>query len=180
VIGAGNHDTHVTKHNHTDLVALLVQRLNSGRHDTVDVRHGGYTGLVRYALGKGRRPFQLFYHHGTGKDAKASGGAGQYANFHWIEGVDVVWLGHLHSRLVQHFYRFHTPAIGDEPEERHVAFVRTGSYLKTYSGQGQSSVWQQGMKTNYGSIAAHCPHGRGGARVSLALTKKAFDMEVTQ
>lgn len=164
MIGAGNHDDALTKNNSFDPVLALVDRLND--YLTVKtISYGGYCGFICYRIAtKGRKLFNIFYHHGFGKSKLSD----QYSQLHWIEGVDVVWLGHLHSRTNAHYVRMSPPAYGSTSEYRDVRFVRTGAYINTYKGQSQKSIHKSGGVVNYGVLAAHHPYGTGGARILLS------------
>ena len=175
VCGVGNHDS--SKHTSFDPVLALVTRLNEHLARSASshlISYGGYCGLVIYRLGPSLRRFTVFYHHGWGKGASFSRAVSDYTQLsQWLEGVDLYWLGHLHSRIAAHATKIGPPLreLDETPTIREVRFVRTGAYLHTYANQSTESVNTQGRVASYGSDAAHIPYGLGGARVVVSAPK---------
>jgi len=161
VIGIGNHESACESHSATDPVLALIKALSPRRID-----HGGYCGLTIYDLPDGKT-LTFFRHHGWGKGGSLSKSVTDWNQMLWIEGADVLWLGHLHTRLTAHLVKMVIPATGCEPILRDVRLVRTGSYLHTYRGQSQSDLQAHGRKANYASDAGLPCYGLGGARVFL-------------
>lgn len=168
MLGCGNHDDALSKHNSFDFVRQLVKDLRSRGSP---VQYGGYAGFIdcRFNLGPGRtrERFVVFYHHGTGGGAALSGVAGDAAKFAWVEGAQVLWLGHKHQRMSVPLRRLSCPDRGHGPVEREVRFVRTGAYMRPYGGQSAASALGDGRLGNYAADGGYAPQSPGGARVVL-------------
>jgi hypothetical protein len=154
LVGVGNHDHAGVKFASVDPVLLLVDRLNDlleAKDSPHRIAYGGYAGMACYRLGidlfnSSADRFTIFYHHGWGKGSSLRASAGQYGDLGFVEGCDVYWLGHLHSRLTAHVLKVAPPtSLGAyEPVVRDVRFVRTGSYLHTHRGQSLASLKSEG------------------------------------
>lgn len=180
VIGTGNHDDKLASKHSFDPVRQLVKGLRSLGSS---VSYGGYTGFVDYRIapgfGRARERLVVFYHHGTGGGAALSGVAGDAAKFAWVEGAQVVWLGHKHQRLSLPLRRLACPNTGHGPVEREVWFVRTGAYMRNYAGQSAESALRDGRKGNYAADGGYAPQSTGGARVVLHFDKRSPGYRVT-
>jgi hypothetical protein len=180
MIGVGNHDDRMAKLHSYDLVRDLVKEL---RARGSEVSYGGYTGFVDYrlALGPGRRPerFVVFYHHGTGGGSALSGVAGDAAKFSWVEGADVIWLGHKHQPMSVPLARLACPPSGNDCKLRHVRFVRSGAYMHSYTGQGCEDALKNGRRAFYAADGGYAPQAPGGARVKISFPKKESGYKVT-
>lgn len=72
VIGYGNHDTSITKHNEFDLIECFVMRCKDRGYD--NVFRSAYSGMIKFRnkTTKGAESLSLYHHHGmeTGKRSK--------------------------------------------------------------------------------------------------------------
>lgn len=187
MIGVGNHEATCEKNNSVDVVSLLVNRLN-GRLQSDGHLHriarGGYCGFVDYRF---RNPshhssrFLIFYHHGTGKGSSLASSLTEFDRFRFVDGADVFWLGHKHSRVSGHVSRIACPLSGTQLIEKEVRLVRTGAYLRTYSGVNPESLLKSGRKSNYAADWGMPNHGRGGARLVLKFNgDRKYTLRVVQ
>ena len=147
------------------------------------VWYAGYTGFIRYQLvakgaTKTRRSLTIFYHHGAGSGSSLASSASEFEKLNFVEGADVFWLGHKHSRLSASVERISCPREGFEPRTREVRLVRTGAYLRSYSGQTQASVQRVGRKSSYAADAMYRPMGLGGARLLATVAGKNHDLSL--
>jgi hypothetical protein len=104
VIGLGNHEVSTIKHNSFDAVNMLIRLLNERRKKLLPpIRHGGYEGVLRlvYTIHGGHgRKFDIFYNHGQGGSSEVTLGTIDLDRYcKWV-GLDVIWLGHKHKRVV--------------------------------------------------------------------------------
>lgn len=181
MIGCGNHDT-LMKHHSFDPVSLLIDQLNS-KHGG-QILYGGYTGFLPYQIRanqkKKARSFVMFYHHGTGHGAWGS--VNEFRKFlEALEGVDLLWLAHRHTRLNSHVQRIRCPDSGIKLQVREVRLVRTGGYLTIYEGQDGSEAVFEGLQINYASVQGLMPQGKGGARLDLNIKyDNTYSVTVTQ
>jgi hypothetical protein len=172
LIAVGNHDDTPAKQGNIDLVRLLVGRLNT---QGGKVWYGGYSGFVDYKIrfaadGSLTRRFVIFYHHGVGGGSSLAGNASDANKFSWVEGADLIWLGHKHQKLNLPVGKVSCPVQGHHVKERSVRFVRTGAYMTTWKGEKQKHALKHGRASGYGEDAGYAPHGpdgRGGVRVTL-------------
>ncbi len=149
MIGVGNHDA-ITKHHHIDPVLLLIDKLDKR------ILHGDYCGILTY-----KKDYKVFYHHGWGKAASINIKSFSQA-LNLVEDVDMIWLGHLHTRMVAHSSR-----IGTNGKLRDIYFVRSGSYLNHYQVIDQAKIKKSGRESKYGQEAAFSPFGLGGIKVNI-------------
>lgn len=152
MIGIGNHDL-ITKYHHVDPVLLLIDKLDD------EILHGDYCGILNYKVGK--KDYKIFYHHGWGKGSKYP-----VRNFsdclNLVEGIDIAWLGHLHTRLIAHQSR-----IESNGKLREIYFIRTGSYLNHYNIIDQKKIKKSGRESKYGQENAFSPHRTWGSQSSF-------------
>lgn len=176
MIGAGNHDDSVLKYHHFDPVLLLVDRLNQHLRSIGSphvITYGGYSGIIDYRFETDAprcpriRRFLIFYHHGIGGSGSFSSSAGDFQKFNFVEGADVLWLGHRHSKMQATVVRLCFRDNGTVAE-RPVHFIRTGAYLRTYGIQHAIDVPRVGRRDNYASVRAYEPQGMGGYRLILS------------
>ncbi len=95
----GNHCTSIFKRHETNLIARLVERLNTA-HKT-KIKHGGYSGFVRFMFSRNdshRSSRLLAYHHGYGGDAPVTKGVIQTNRMAvYLPDADIVVTGHTHN-----------------------------------------------------------------------------------
>ena len=164
LIGQGNHESACEQHHSTDPILLLVDRLNSDlaySRSPHRVAYGGYSGFVVY-----RPHLTLYYHHGWGKGASPSAGAGDLNRvLQTVEGVDLVWLGHRHCRMSVQVSRISPPSRGHGLVTRPIHLVRTGSYVRAHWPSSPEQVRKSGRQASYAVDAGLAPTGLGGTRV---------------
>lgn len=149
-----------------DLILMLCDRLNSSlraRGSTHTVLYGGYSGFLVY-----RDQLAWYYHHGWGGGSDLKAASGDLDRIlASVEGVDVAWLGHRHTRMSAHVARISPPRSGFRPVTREVRFVRTGSYLRAHWGSEGAKVKAKGRGASYAVDAGLVPTGLGGAKITL-------------
>lgn len=95
MIGDGNHETAILRHNETDLAQRLCRQL--------DTQHVGYSGFVRYLFQghtgnrTGRR---LYWHHGAGGGGIVTKGVTQHSRRAASVDADIFVSGHIHEAWV--------------------------------------------------------------------------------
>lgn len=187
MIGVGNHETAVEKHHASDLVMFLIDRLDESRKNKEHViHHGGYCGFIRYRFGRGRggnsdgRKLTLFYHHGAGGAAPQTKGMLDFSRLDkWVDGADIIWIGHKHNRLSDPGVRLLMDREGNivERECRH---IMTGAYMQTYRAQSQASIRNTGRRSNYAADSGLQPQSRGGALLRVVINRRSETITVTQ
>jgi hypothetical protein len=143
-VALGNHETAVRKVHSSDLVAQF-HRTFKGLYPNSPVMLGGYTGQLDFYHPTKKKNFRVFHWHGAG-----GGGApalvGQFdKKATWVEGVDVMWFGHLHGLGISADLRYDAPT--GAYKQRWL--VRTPSYLDAYATR------------SYGSEALYNPRPTG-------------------
>ena len=171
VIGCGNHETAMTKWHSTDVIALLLERLQDGaKHD---IWHGGYTGAIVQPLSRpdgthGRR-FCIWYHHGAGGAAPVSKGLIDFNRLStWARGADVLWMGHKHNRYAVQVMERWIPRQGKTLEDRPVWQLMTGAYTGGVKPQVDSAGNYQG---NWAQEKNMAPQGRGGIKLKFHMDR---------
>ncbi len=100
-MGEGNHETSVYKRHETNLIARLVERLNT--EQKTRIAHAGFSGWVRFMFsrdgkGAGALSRKLAWHHGYGGDAPVTKGVIQTNRMSvYLPDADFVVTGHTHN-----------------------------------------------------------------------------------
>jgi hypothetical protein len=113
LLGRGNHETAITKHNETDLTKRLVRRLQ--QHGS-NVQLGGYRGWVRIMLEAGnmRQSYILYYTHGAGGNSPVTKGViGTNRRAVYVD-ADIICSGHIHEAWCMELCRTGLTASGTE------------------------------------------------------------------
>ena len=156
LMGYGNHETSVIKHNGTDLIQRTVGALNNGKQHRIQT--GGYGGWIRFMfqLGKvsrGRLAYR--YHHGKGSNAFVSDGImdDKRAGVS-IPDADIVHFGHNHKEYVHTVARERLNGKG-QIEYNIQLYVRTPGYQSAYikDTEGLSWAYTFGAPTPLGSVS---------------------------
>lgn len=96
LLGYGNHETSVLKHQETDVIARLGKRLG--------VAVGGYSGFIRFLFSRGKSnksSLVLFYHHGSGGGGPVTKGVIRTnRQAVWLPDAQIVVGGHVHQDWV--------------------------------------------------------------------------------
>lgn len=117
ILGRGNHETGVIKHNGFDMTRMLVDLLRLGGSP---VRCGGYRGWVRFLFelekcGGGRRSILLYYTHGSGGDAPVTKGVIKHnRRAVYLPDADIIISGHNHNSWIVENPRARLNALGEE------------------------------------------------------------------
>lgn len=180
MIGLGNHETSVLKYHHIDVTRLLIGFLNRRKsNNSPFIRHGGYTGYIRYFFeGPSRshpRKFDIFYNHGQGGNAEVTDGVID-AKRRLYTRSDLIWIGHKHKRW----------AIEIDPEEgmsdsgriyiKKRYAIMTGTYGKA---TGETDSTKNGYKINYGDEKMRTKQRTGGIHSKLIITRSEIYPEFT-
>ena len=129
MVGYGNHEYSVLRHNGTDLIQRFVGTM---RRDGSPVVAGGYGGFVRLSffsiLKTPDATMWIYYNHGAGGDAPVSQGAMQTARqAAWLRNCDLVWNGHNHKSYVMSQSTLE-PNNKDNIRQGLIYFIRTPGY----------------------------------------------------
>lgn len=180
MIGLGNHETSVLKYHHVDVTRLLLFYLSQFRDKKLPaIRHGGYTGFIRYVFtspsGGSNRSFDIFYNHGQGGSAEVTDGIIDIKRYQYVQ-ADVIWLGHKHQRWAHEI----DPTVGLLNSARVFSKPRhgvmTGTYTKVFS---ETDATENGYKINYGEERMRTKQKQGGVRLSLSLYRDQIIPEFT-
>jgi len=143
VIGYGNHETAIIKHQETDVLRNFVYRFN--KETGANIYTGGYGGFMVYKLKKGNHgsTFIHKYFHGSGGGGIVTKGAINITRALEIyEGYDLFSLGHIHENWSRNDVReelFISPKSGAQIRHKNIHSAITGSYKEEY-GDG-SKGW---------------------------------------
>jgi len=138
VMGRGNHESAIAKRHETDITERLIERINF--MTKVQIPSGGYTGWVRFLLSRSteRRSMRLWYCHGWGGGGPVTVNTIQAANRMpmMLDGVDVIFTGHVHEAWVLEKMRVSLTERGD-PVQRTMHICQGATYKDEYrDGRG--------------------------------------------
>jgi len=128
MVGMGNHEGSALKHHSVNLSKRFVDEINRLGGKTW---FGGYGGWITYSFYHERRygVFRLRYHHGAGGASPVTRGTIDFTRMSgWIEGADLVWMGHKHFQKVERVCKEGLSTSG-VPTSRIETWVMTGGYL---------------------------------------------------
>lgn len=179
MIGLGNHEVSVLKYHHIDVTRMLLFYLSQFRDKKLPpIRHGGYTGFIRYAFdgnGGNRRSFDIFYNHGQGGSAEVTDGIIDIKRYQYVS-ADVIWLGHKHQRWAHEI----DPVVGMQQSGRLFTKPRfgvmTGTYTKVIS---ETDATETGYTINYGEERMRTKQKQGCVRMALNLYRDGIIPEFT-
>ena len=98
LLGKGNHDQAVMKHNAIDVMSLLTGKMNE--EEGANIQLGGYGGWVRFqfSIGNKRSRRQLYYFHGSGGGGEVTRGVIRSNRMSvYIDNADFIVTGHTHD-----------------------------------------------------------------------------------
>ncbi len=166
VVFPGNHETYIEKKLSFDPSKEIVERL---RKYNPNIQYGNYTSYVIYQLPK-KQTYTIWFTHGGGAVTTTAKALKNLLDVIPVFEADLYWSGHYHCRANCSEQRL--KATPEGPVAQDVRCVLTGSYLKTYGHQSQTSVTGRGKISNYGADGAMRPHGIGGAEVELCFDNR--------
>lgn len=167
VLGTGNHETAILKHNETHLTKRLVDRLR--KHGS-KVLLGGYSGFVKIQLIQGitSSTIPLWYFHGSGGDAPMSFGTLNVKRLaSQVPDARIIATGHSHNHWLLPLPRVRLSDKGNvyHDEQLH---IKVGTYKDEYK-QGIS-----GWHVERGGM----PKPVGQVWLSLGLVKTNNEVEI--
>jgi hypothetical protein len=138
MLGYGNHETAPLKWCSVDPVELLADQIELQTQYRPQV--GGYRGWVSIRINRGgkrntvHRPIRIYYTHGSGGGGPVTRGVIKTARHNaFVEGADVIWMGHIHEQ-----WDVNTPVVGINREGREFMRKRwhicTPGYKEEYLG----------------------------------------------
>lgn len=170
VLGMGNHETKIQKHNEIDPLYTLVHLLN--KESEREIYKGGYSGYVIFKFKRYEGNHQsrvLKYHHGHGGSAHRSKGMldVDIDAAKWPD-ADIIVKGHDHNR-------WKTTKMREKLNNQHNTYesaqhhIRLGSYKKLGDGF-------DGWSTEKG----HEPKPRGGWWISFRMDNRTVKTTITE
>jgi hypothetical protein len=173
-IGIGNHEGHVGKHHHVQLVPQLIAILRERTGHSI--KYGGWCGYWNVALegtGTKKTGFTIYRHHGAGGAAPATKGIIDFERMMaWQGDVDGLWIGHKHNRFAVVNRKMTLDRRTMTSKERDVHCIMTGSYLDTYG-------LEKDTKPSYAVGWNVSPQSKGGAIIELSQMRTANEL-ITQ
>lgn len=143
VIGKGNHETKIIKHNEIDLTNHLVRRLNAAGSPVIA---GGYRGWVRFMFeinGSKRFSYRLYYVHGSGGSAPVTKGVIKTNRRAVVlPDADIIISGHIHESWYMEIARTRLNNQGREylDDQLHLSIP---TYKDEFSGQEYGFMVEQ-------------------------------------
>lgn len=139
VIGYGNHETSIIRHQETDILQRFVDILNY--KTGASIQTGGYGGVLNFQADRvngGKTTFSMYYYHGHGGGGVVTKGVIQDQRImSFVEGFDATWQGHVHEL----YHHTNMVAYYDRNRKqichRAVHQIRTSTYKEEY-GQGDA------------------------------------------
>lgn len=141
-LGMGNHELSFLKHYHTDLMQMVIDRLNKIRSQKLTpIAYLGVCGWVHLTLVYHNEymGYKIFYHHGTSTNAPVTEGI--IAAKRLVEGVvsDALVVGHVHKKWAVKNEKFVLNKQGNI-ECKPVALLCTGSHQLSYKNPGDRNL----------------------------------------
>lgn len=161
-IGIGNHEAHVSKRHHIDVMSILLYRLN--QLPNVNIKAGGWCGFWNISLRRQgqRTSYTLYRHHGAGGAAPVTKGMIDFQRMMvWLGDLDAIWIGHKHNKFADLATKMHYSPEKNESKTKKVDCIMTGSYLSTYGTD-------KGTKPSYAMAWNLAPQQMGGVIVELS------------
>lgn len=162
LMAVGNHDDWSIKTAGIDLVSILLDRL--GKHDVYGSIAGWY--VRRFESGERNScSVKLRYHHGAGGAAPTTKGMTDFYRMRsWIEGADIIAMGHKHNRFVD-LAQSEYISRHDVPQTRTTVCAMPGSYMRHANTDGSrhyAENWNCG------------PQPMGGIHIHATLDNQAL------
>ena len=178
MIGLGNHEVSVLKYHHIDVTRMLIGFLNRRRSTGLPpIRHGGYTGYIRYQFSEPGRShvqhFDIFYNHGQGGSAEVTDGIIDIKRRLYTRS-DVIWLGHKHRRFADEIDHEEGMADNGRIYDRKRWGIMTGCYSKL---DGETDATKDGYRINYGEERMRTKQRTGGIHARLLIQRGKIDAE---
>ena len=131
VVGYGNHETSIIKHNEIDLIQRFVGGLNMVNN--THIQTGGYGGWIVYNFNRSGSvlSYRIKYMHGIGGGVVTKGVIGHSRMSTYIQGADMIWQGHVHEDYEMN-YRIEHMNSKSEVHYKDVLMVRTSTYKDEY------------------------------------------------
>jgi len=140
VVGYGNHETGIIKHQETDILTRFVERLNTECRPKNEVQVSGYGGWIVTRMNKptsskkrgGSYTHKIKFHHGYGGGGPVTKGTIQHQREAVkIQGADLIWMGHVHEDY-EMTYSYETLDYVGNIKHKDVLMLRTASYKEEY------------------------------------------------
>jgi len=170
LLGRGNHDQKVMKHNSLDVMSLLTGKLNEVPGAKIQL--GGYGGWVRFQFKRGKQRIcrRLYYFHGAGSGrAEVTRGVirtnrmGMY-----VESANFVIMGHSHDMWDVPIKKIRMNAKGNI-EQYNCRYLNLGTYSDDY-GDGYGGFHVESGKS---------PRPRGAAWLRFYWYNEELKHEIT-
>lgn len=173
----------VEKYHAVDPMMMVIDELQ--RHAKHKIVYGSYNGFIDYRIStvRGNTPrgsrLVIFYHHGGGGSAPVTKGMIDFNRLGFVQ-ADIKWIGHKHNRFHDHERSLECPLDGHKPVQRDIRHIMTGSYMETYAGQSQDSIFSKGRRSNYAGDMAMRPQGKGGWRLDIKLGAADYKLSINE
>lgn len=168
VIGYGNHETAIIKHQETDVLNRFVNMLNLKTGSNVHT--GGYGGWIIYTITRSKNATSSFrhkYYHGSGGGGIVTKGALNLTrSLEMYENMDLFTMGHIHENSSRNDVRESLEYVNGKYKMVHkkIHHCITGTYKEEY-GDG-SSGWH---------VERGAPVKPIGGRIVTISTKRKTD-----
>jgi hypothetical protein len=176
-IGTGNHEVSILKYHSFDATLQLIGRLNGIRKNPQPIKHGGYTGWIRFIFNRGggrsgTAHYDIFRDHGKGGSAEVTRGMIDLQRLQHKH-ADLIWLAHKHQVISTLLERNEGIASSNRIYSRLKRGLITGCYkkpLKTYenhkvkteAGMEKYDINKHGYIVDYGETKMRVGEHSGG------------------
>jgi len=139
VIGYGNHETTIIKHQETDVLERFVERLNTEAKPKNEVYLSGYGGWICTKFTqesknkkKPSRTHKIKFHHGYGGGGPVTKGTIQHQREAVkIANADLIWMAHVHEDYEMTYMQESLDYLGNITLKE-ILMLRTPSYKEEY------------------------------------------------
>jgi len=146
MLGRGNHDQAIRKHNSIDTMSLLTGKLNEVPGAKIQL--GGYSGWIRFQFKRNNHRVlkQMYYFHGSGGGGEVTRGVIRTNRMSvYIEGADFVITGHTHDIWDVPITKIRLNRKGNI-EKYNCRFINLGTYSDAYK-DGHDGWWVESGKS---------------------------------
>lgn len=149
VVGYGNHETAIIRHQETDVLARFVDLMNYKNGTQIQI--GGYGGwlMVRMHYKKSQHAtINIKYFHGSGGASPVTQGAINLSRLlAQVEDADIITMGHIHYNMARTSVREHLKVSrkGNFINQKYIHMMVTGTYKDEWDGGASGWAVEKGM-----------------------------------
>mgnify|MGYP006439512491 CR=1 FL=1 len=139
LVGYGNHETSIIRHQETDILQRFVERINAEVKPNDEVQLGGYGGFLATTFTEKAKNsksmsyrYLIKYFHGYGGGGPVTKGTIQHQReMVKTQGADLLWMGHVHEDYEVTYPIEYLNHLG-QVKHKNIMGLRTAAYKEEY------------------------------------------------